>query len=79
MPLETGTQLGPYPILEPLVGLADHERRRHLAALARRWKGGGTIADALLNVIEQTRGGQPFNPPNEISVILDRPRLMKKN
>jgi hypothetical protein len=41
--------------------------------------GRGTLADGLLGAVEQNRAGQPFNPPNEISVILDWPRLMKKN
>jgi hypothetical protein len=39
--------------------------------------GRGTLAESLLGVVEQGRGGQAF-PPNEISVILNWPRLMKK-
>ena len=41
--------------------------------------GRGTVAEGLLGVVEQPRGGGlGVNPPNEISVILNWPRLMKK-
>jgi hypothetical protein len=44
-------------------------------ALGGGSRGGAPIADLLLTAIEQNRGGS-VNPPNEIAIILNWPRMM---